>query len=213
MVCLCVCLSVCACVYVVNLGTLPLAVDPRMQPLLGKLWSCLSPVYSSEDLSLVGFLLPPAQLTPPTPTNTAHTPPTPTNTAPTPPASTNTAPTPPARTNTAHTPPTPTSTSHTPPTPTNTAHTPPVHSRSTSHPPMSTLPPTCLSCLSSGVFMTMACVGDFVIDILLGCAHAEVRTAAAGLLYRLCQRGPMSPSQVTINGEQLPVKKSGHQHP
>lgn len=193
MVCLCVCLSVCACVYVVNLGTLPLAVDPRMQPLLGKLWSCLSPVYSSEDLSLVGFLLPPAQLTPPTPTNTAHTPPTPTNTAPTPPTSTNTAPTPPA--------------------PTNTAHTPPVHSRSASHPPMSTLPPTCLSCLSSGVFMTMACVGDFVIDILLGCAHAEVRTAAAGLLYRLCQRGPMSPSQVTINGEQLPVKKSGRQHP
>ena len=61
--------------------------------------------------------------------------------------------------------------------------------------------------------MTMACVGDFVIDILLGCAHAEVRTAAAGLLYRLCQRGPMSPSQVTINGEQLPVKKSGHLHP
>ena len=60
--------------------------------------------------------------------------------------------------------------------------------------------------------MSMACVGDFVIDVLLGCAHAEVRTAAAGLFHHLCQRGPMSPSQVIVNGEQLPVKKSGCWH-
>ena len=44
--------------------------------------------------------------------------------------------------------------------------------------------------LTEGVFFSMKQVGDFIIDVLVGSVHPEVRTASCVLFNKLCQKVP-----------------------